>query len=164
MIINIIGFNISWFGLVYWGNSFIPIALVLLIAHILFLSIKPNEVLLILVITFIGIGVDSFLQYFNVLIFVDVNHIPFWLMCLWACFAATICHSLRLLESSKLMQVIVGAVFAPLSYIAGYKFGVVDFGYSLFFSYLILSLIWAVLFILFFYLMSRLVKVEVSYA
>ena len=67
MLINIIGFNIAWLGLVYWGNNFILIAFLMLAIHILFLSKKHNEFLLIVAITIIGIWVDSFLQILNFL-------------------------------------------------------------------------------------------------
>ena len=39
-IINIVGFDFAWFGLVYWGNSFIPVALLLLCLHFYFVSKK----------------------------------------------------------------------------------------------------------------------------
>ncbi|WP_170235789.1 DUF2878 domain-containing protein [Colwellia demingiae] len=160
---NLVGFNLAWFGLVYWGNNFIPLSLLLLISHLFFIAKSQNELPLILLITFIGIFVDSLLVHFNIFIFANGGHIPFWLMMLWACFAATICHSLRFLTGSKALQLLVGAIFAPLSYIAGYKFQAVDFGQSMLSTYLILSVIWAVLFVLFFYLKDKIVNAEVSY-
>ena len=160
---NLVSFNLAWFGLVYWGNNFIPFAFLLLITHVFFIAQSSRELQLILAITFIGIFVDSLLVHFNVFIFVNGGHIPFWLMMLWACFATTISHSLRFLSGSKLLQLLVGAVFAPLSYIAGYKFQAVDFGQSMGSTYLLLSVIWTGLFVLFFYLKDKLMKVEVSY-
>jgi hypothetical protein len=162
MFINLIGFNISWFGLVYWGNDFIPIAFILLIAHLFFQSKNYKELILILLISVIGIGVDSFLQKINIFIFPETSHIPFWLMMLWACFAATVCHSLRFLASSKYLQAIIGGIFSPLSYLAGQQFLAVDFGYSTLETYLILSVLWAGLFVLFFHLKSMIIKVEVN--
>ena len=163
IVFNLVGFNLAWFGLVYWGNNFIPFSLLLLISHLFFIAKSRNELLLIMVITFIGIFVDSLLVQFNVFIFVNGGHIPFWLMMLWACFATTICHSLRFLSGRKALQLFVGAIFAPLSYIAGYKFQAVDFGQSMISTYLLLSVIWAALFVLFFYLKDKLVEAEVSY-
>lgn len=160
---NLVGFNLAWFGLVYWGNNFIPLCLLLLVAHFIFIAKSQNEIPLILAITFIGISVDSVLVHFNVFIFVNGGHIPFWLMMLWACFATTISHSLRFLSTSKVLQFFVGGIFAPLSYIAGYKFQAVEFGQSMASTYLLLSVIWAGLFILFFYLKGKFIKAEVSY-
>jgi hypothetical protein len=161
MLINVVGFNISWFGLVYWGNSFIPIAFIFLLAHLFIQSKSFRELQLILLITIIGICTDSLLQQFSFFIFIESSHIPFWLMMLWASFAATICHSLRFLSSSKLLQLLIGGLISPLSYIAGYKFMAVDFGYSMLLTYSVLALLWGCLFILFFYLKSKIMKVGV---
>jgi len=162
MLINVIGFNLSWFGLVYWGDSFIPIAMLLLIAHLFYISKNHKELILIIIVCVIGLCVDSLLQQLNVFIFPESSHIPFWLMMLWASFAATICHSLRFLESSTLLQLVVGGGISPMSYIAGYKFMAVDFGYSMLITYSILALIWGGLFMLFFYLKSKIIKVEIN--
>jgi len=162
-LINIIGFNFVWFGLVYWGNTFIPISLFILAAHLYFKAKGFGELKLIAAITVTGILVDSLLQYFTVFIFVDSSHIPFWLVMLWACFGATLCHSLRFLAGSKLLQLLVGGLLSPLSYIAGYKFKAVDFSLSLYTTYGILAAIWALLFVLFFFLQARLVKTEVNH-
>jgi hypothetical protein len=164
MLINLIGFNVSWFGLIYWGNNFIPIAFLLLLAHLFFQSKNYKELFLILVVSVIGISVDSLLQQLTLFIFLEPSHIPFWLMMLWASFAATICHSLNFLASSKMLQLVVGGLISPLSYIAGYKFMVVDFGYSMFITYVVLALVWGGLFILFYYLKNKIMKGEMSHA
>ena len=158
MLINILGFNLSWFGLIYWGNNFIPFAFILIVAHLFFQSKSAKELIFILLISAIGISVDSILQQLNVFIFPNADHIPFWLMILWASFAATICHSLYFLASSKLLQLVVGGLISPMSYIAGYKFMAVDFGYSILITYSILALIWGGLFILFFYIKTKIMK------
>ncbi len=145
--INLLGFNLSWFGLVYWGDIFIPISLLLLILHLYFYGHKNNELLLVLFVTMIGVFVDSLLQYFNIFIFESSFHIPLWLLTLWACFAATICHSLNFLSRSRILQILVGAFIAPLSYVAGFKLNAVDFTLSVASTYLILSGIWAILLI-----------------
>lgn len=163
MLINLIGFNVSWFGLVYWGNNFIPIAFLLLLSHLFFQSKNYKELLLILVVSVIGISIDSLLQQIRFFIFLESSHIPFWLMMLWACFAATICHSLNFLASSKILQLAVGGLISPLSYLAGYKFMVVDFGYSILITYAVLALVWGGLFILFYCLKGKIMKGEMSH-
>ena len=153
---NIIGFNISWFGLVYFGNSFIPIALALLIIHLVFLVKHSNELMFIMMVAIIGIVVDSLLHYSNIFVFANHNGIPLWLIMLWGCFGATLCHSLRFLSVSKWLQVAAGLV-APLSYIAGNKMGAVDFGQPILTTYIILGCIWPVLFMLFYYVKANFV-------
>ncbi|WP_286267359.1 DUF2878 domain-containing protein [Thalassotalea atypica] len=155
MLINVIGFNLCWFGLVIWENSFIPVALIMLIAHIVSVNHRQHELLLILITSSIGICVDSVFQYLGFFIFSETQHIPFWLMTLWACFAATLGHSLSFLDSSYVLQSTVGAVFAPLSYIGGFKLNVVDFAQSILITYITLSTVWACLFLVFFFIKSR---------
>lgn len=155
MLVNMIGFNFAWFGLVYWGNIFIPVALLMLAIHLLILSDNKNEAKLVLVITVIGVSIDSMLNYSNFFIFMGSGYTPFWLIVLWACFASTVSHSLSFLKHSKLLQVSVGFFIAPLSYIvAGEKFNAVDFSYPLVETYLVLGVIWALLFIVIFLLKS----------
>ena len=158
---NIIGFNITWFGLVYFGNTFIPVAIIFIVLHLLMLSKQKNEKVIILVVTLIGIATDSLLQYLDILIFIDNDHIPFWLMVLWSCFATTLCHSLRFLSKSRWLQLLAG-LSAPFSYIAGYKLGAIELGQSIINTYLILAVSWVTLFILFFHFIKQSSNSETS--
>ncbi|MEG3753440.1 DUF2878 domain-containing protein [Psychromonas arctica] len=164
MLINMLGFNLIWFGLLYWGNMFIPVALGLLVIHFKYLSKIKKEIRLVLLITVIGVSVDSFLHFINFFSFPNANFTPFWLMVLWACFASTVCHSLTFLSSSKKSQLIIGGGFAPLSYLAGEKFSMVAFTYSLPITFSVLALIWGCLFLLFFYLKSVILQRDLHYA
>ncbi|WP_349815654.1 DUF2878 domain-containing protein [Paraglaciecola algarum] len=150
MLINLIGFQICWLGLVYFGNFFSPVAILLVCIHIHKQLNRWQEFKLILSTLCIGIVIDGLLTINNVFIFTTSAFIPFWLIMLWACFAATLSHSLKILKHSILLQALVGAVIAPFSYIAGHKLGAVEFTYSLLITYLILSLIWGPLLVLLF--------------
>jgi len=164
-IVNVIGFDLVWFGLVYWGNSFIPIALILLGLHFCFISkFKTKELQLVCIVALIGIAVDSTLQVFDVFIFESDTTLPFWLITLWACFAATLCHSLNFLQKSKILQWLIGALLAPLSYIAGNKLQAVSFSLTTESTFIILSLIWGLLMIIFFSLKHHLIDRENAYA
>jgi hypothetical protein len=155
MLFNLIGFNLSWFGLVLLGQVFIPFALFWLGLHLYFCKKPLAEFKLILSITIIGTLVDSTLLFLDVLQFNDRVVIPFWLITLWAVFAATIAHSLKFLANSKILQFTVGFIFPPLSYIGGASLSAVEFGYSLLVTYFILASIWGVLMLLFFLLKGR---------
>ena len=161
--VNLIGFNLIWLGLIFFGNVFIPVAAILLALHWHYYAEK-NELTLILIVATLGILLDSILTYSGFFIFPDTQHIPFWLIALWFCFAATIRHSLNFLASSKLLQLLVGAAFAPLSYLAGAKFSVVYITPSLGFSYLLLSLLWGPLMVLVFSIDDGLRMEEECYA
>lgn len=161
MIVNMLGFNLAWFGLVYWGNVFVPVAVIMLVIHLFLLSNNKNEARLVLLITIIGVTVDSVLSFSHFFIFLDSGFItPLWLIVLWACFASTISHSLAFLSHSKILQVLVGFLIAPLSYIAGEKFNAVQFSYPLLETYFMLGFIWSVLFICIFFLKSLFINKE----
>ena len=164
MLINMIGFNVAWFGLIFLGNSFVPVALLMLLAHFKWLSKLKNEVTLVLMITLIGVSVDSLFQLTNVFIFPNDNHIPLWLAFIWITFATTISHSLAFLAAYKPLQILLGFIMAPLSYRSGEILGSVEFGQSYLTTHLILGTTWALLLLLFFSLKSRLIKKEVNYA
>ncbi|MEW6990999.1 DUF2878 domain-containing protein [Colwelliaceae bacterium 6441] len=150
MLLNIIGFNLSWFGLVMIGNSYIPFTLIWLAMHVYCCKQPLAELKLLISITIIGTAVDSLLQFFDVLVFTDRNSIPLWLVMLWCAFAATIAHSLQFLRSSIKLQWLVGYIFPPLSYLAGSHLSAVEFGYDLAISFIVLGTIWSLLFVLFF--------------
>ncbi|MDP2562163.1 DUF2878 domain-containing protein [Psychrobium sp. 1_MG-2023] len=160
LLLNLLGFNLMWFGLVFWGNLFIPIALVWLCCHLMWISTAPaKEARLIATISIIGICVDSALQLSHIFIFDGANLLPFWLITLWFCFSATLCHSLKFLERSILFQVLTG-LLAPLSYIAGYQLNAVEFGLPLIQTYALLSVVWGLLMVSFFYIKSRIFEKE----
>jgi len=159
MLWNIVAFNMVWFGLISLGNTFIPIAAILLIIHIWYFQALNGELLLICLVATIGILLDSSLVYAGIFTFPNTDGIPFWLTALWLCFACTIRHSLAWLANSKAMQFVFGALFAPLSYLAGANLSVVQLAPSFGVSYLILASLWGPLMVLIFAL-SRWLQTE----
>ncbi len=152
MLLNLLGFNLSWIGLVFFGNTFIPVTLLWLSLHLYWCKQVKAEISLILSIVLIGTLVDSTLLLAEILIFPNYHFMPLWLMTLWAAFAATVAHSLQFLARSTLLQAVIGFIFPPLSYICGASLLSVDFGYSQLATYFILASIWSVLMVLFFHL------------
>jgi hypothetical protein len=163
MWLNILGFNLSWFGLVLLGNSWAPLALLWVLVHVAISIQKSTEIIFIMMVMVTGVVVDSVLLYFGVFDFPHLTGLPVWLILLWACFATTIGHGLSFLSGSKVAQAFVGALLAPLSYCAGLGFGAVEFGHSIQLTYLILALIWGPLMVLFFHWYNRLVNSEMLY-
>ena len=164
MLINMIGFNVAWFGLIYLGNSFVPIVLLMLLAHFKWLSKSKSEITLVFLVTLIGISVDSLFQLTNVFIFPNNNHIPVWLVFIWIGFATTISHSLSFLAAYKPLQLLLGFIMAPLSYKSGEMLCAVEFGQSYLSTHFILGTTWAMLLLLFFSLKARFNNKEVNYA
>jgi len=157
---NLVAFNVSWFGLVFTGNIFIPIAVILFSVQLWYFQSTKNEILLICLVATVGILLDFTLVYTGVFIFPDTKGIPFWLITLWIVFAGTIRHSLVFLANSKVLQFAVGALFAPLSYISGAKLSMVYLVPSLGFSYFLLACVWGPLMLVIFSINRWLVNLE----
>ncbi|TWX69965.1 DUF2878 domain-containing protein [Colwellia sp. C1TZA3] len=160
---NLVAFNVAWFGLVFIGDLFIPIVAVLFGAQLWYFKSTKNEILLICLVATLGIWLDFALVNSGVFIFPGTDGIPFWLITLWIIFASTIRHSLAFLANSKLLQLSVGAISAPLSYLAGAKLSVVDLGLSVGSSYLLLACLWGPLMVFIFALSRWLLVKEKSY-
>ena len=141
ILVNLLGFNAIWFGLILLGNVFIPIAVIMLLLHLYYQADK-NELVLILIVAGVGVLLDSALIYSGTFVFPGSTQLPFWLITLWLCFAATVRHSLGFLANSKILQCLIGAIFAPLSYLAGAKFSVVYITPEFELSYLLLACLW----------------------
>ncbi|WP_159821875.1 DUF2878 domain-containing protein [Colwellia sp. 20A7] len=152
MLLNIIGFNIAWFGLILLENRFIPVVLLWIGLHFYFCKQRVAEAKLIVSVATIGIVIDSALLFFDVFQFKDQLVIPLWLIMLWIAFAATVAHSLQFLSRAKVFQLIVGFIFPPLSYIVGESLTSMTFGFEVLTTYFILAVIWSILMVLFFHL------------
>jgi hypothetical protein len=67
---------------------------------------------------------------------------PLWISVMWGGFAATLNHSLGWLKKRTSLAFLMGAVFGPLSYMAGSKFEAIIFNQDMTVSMLILGLFW----------------------
>jgi len=150
MLANIIGFNLSWFGLVIYGKQFIPFTFVWLIYHFYQCSNRQAELKVISFVVATGVIADSKLISLGVFNFPEQSQLPFWLICLWASFAATVSHSLAFLAKSKPLQFAVGFVFPAFSYLAGASFDAVELPLGPYVTYFILAPLWSVLMVLFY--------------
>jgi hypothetical protein len=163
MLLNIIGFNISWFGLIFLEERFIPVVILWIGLHFYYCKQPMAELKLILSVTIVGIAIDSILLFLDVFQFPNQLFIPLWLMTLWVAFAATIAHSVHFLARSIVLQFTIGFIFPPLSYIAGESLTSMTFGFEGFITYLILAVIWSILMVIFFKLQKKFYKEEESY-
>ena len=162
MILNAILFNLCWFGLIFWGNIFIPVVAVWLIWHIRKCTNPKNEFQLIFQVSVIGLIIDSTLMHAGVFDFGQARlTIPLWLIVLWAAFAATINHSLTLVCKNGMLSRLIGAFVVPMSYIAGERLNAVDFSYSYITTIATISIVWMLLLP---YLVSLTKKENIGYA
>lgn len=140
--VDLISFNLVWFGLVLMGDHFIPFALTWLCLHLYYCEDKKLELRFILTVSLLGILLDSLLMLSGVFVFEHGRHIPYWLMMLWICFSANVATMIKEFSPPLSVTAAFGAVLAPLSYVAGSNLGSVDFGYSVLFTFCVLSFLW----------------------
>lgn len=165
--------NFAWFQGIWWlvilfqNQAVIPV--LALIVLWFFLSPKRLEdAKLMGAIFLLGTIVDAALTQSGLFIFdqsealIAFWPIPIWLSLLWAAFAGTIYHSMMVFKGRLLLASIGGAVFAPLSYIAGAKFGAVELGVDFLLAYIFIALVWSVVFPLCFYLSNRFEATQVE--
>jgi hypothetical protein len=151
MFTNSILFNVAWLGCVLIGDKFSFFVLTWCIFHLLYSHCVKSELSLIAFVTLLGVSIDTGLMHIGVFEFEGhTNIIPFWLIMIWVSFAMTLNGYLQPLYKSILLQCLVGAIFPPLSYLAGASFGAVSFSYTSIQTVLVISALWAVLLPLFF--------------
>lgn len=156
---NALWFQSVWFCTVLGRDSFLSLAVLLLLVHIWLVRDYRVELRQLAVIGGIGIGADAALSAAGVFQFAGSVLVPLWLCCLWLAFAAVLGRSLAWLGVRPLVASLAGAVAFPLNYWAGLRLGAVEFGYSLPATMVILAITWAVLLPLMFRLTARLAPV-----
>jgi len=136
-IFNIIGFQASWWGCVLGvkaGMTYLGpfLMFAFLVVHIIRILDNYSELKLIILFGFIGTVIDTSMAYFGILIyngtyFPDTYIAPLWITSMWCGFSATVNHSLSWLKDRYVASAVLGIVSGPLSYLAGVKFGAIEF-------------------------------------
>ena len=149
---NALGFQSAWWltvlGIVM-GYPFLgPLVMTLyLVADHVSLTKTKAETLLILSAMAAGTIVDTifkatgFLDYAGGYALVPFLA-PLWITTMWGGFAATLNHSLGWLKSRPVLGFIMGAIFGPLSYMAGAKFDAIVFNQGLPMTIFVLGIFW----------------------
>ncbi|MBU3736613.1 MAG: DUF2878 domain-containing protein [Methylobacterium sp.] len=142
---NMVGFQAVWWACALYGNAGAWASLVWLAAHLVWHRRHANEVLVVLACLSIGMIVDSTLMHTGWLRFNDPSHgLPFWLCVIWACFGATMNHSMQPLQQRIWLATLLGAVGGPMSYYAGTALGRVSFADTTS-TLIVLAAVWAVM-------------------
>lgn len=158
--------NFAWFQAIWWlvilfqNDAVLPV-IGLIMLWVIISPKRIEDIKLMSAVFLLGTVVDAILTLSGLFIFeksqvlIGFWPIPIWLSLLWAAFAGTVYHSLTAFNGRLVLASIAGAVFAPLSYIAGAKFGAVELGASIVLSYIFIALVWSLVFPLCFYLSNR---------
>ena len=150
-LINFIAFQAGWFSCVLSASNGMPWLGLLIVGLIVVLHIRSadqprHEIQLLALCVGLGLVFDSLLvssgwvTYPSGMMFTGIA--PYWILAMWALFSTTLNLSMGWLKSSLVLASIMGAVFGPLSYLAGQRLGaivLVDLRSSL----VALAVIWA---------------------
>ena len=123
-VVNYLAFYALWCLCIIAGDDkraqwAIPVVLVYLVLHLLFMSSSPKrEAILIAVLTLVGAMNESLLAKSGFVSYADAYWlgVSWWTLSLWACFATTYWHAFSWLSSRFLLAGFLGALAAPLCY------------------------------------------------
>ena len=135
-LLNFLFFQIGWFACVLgaaYGYSSLgsSIAVCIVLMHVILVPDRRNEIWFISFVTIVGTFWECFLVAQQWLVYPEGQFSPFlaphWIIAMWALFAMTINHSMLWMRGRMLLASVSGAIFGPLSFLAGEKLGAVAF-------------------------------------
>lgn len=131
---NFLLFYVGWFACVagagrgaLWAGP--AAAAVLLLAHLALAPDRTREGVLILIIGLFGFTVDTLQASAGIYSFSGTSVLPWlcppWMTALWMLFATTLNGSMEWLARRYRLAALLGALFGPLSYLAGERLGAI---------------------------------------
>jgi hypothetical protein len=152
MLTNAILFQVTWFACVIGGAAGAPLwgfaGVVALIAFSWTVGLLQRDLRLLAVLGLTGFVVDTAWISLGILDFGDRALAPSWIVALWLGFALTVNHSMGWLRQKPLLAAALAAIFAPVTYLAGARFGAVEIADPL--GLALISGAWAIMFLLLF--------------
>lgn len=166
VIINAITFEIAWFAALYGGilNSLalalLP-ALALAIWHLFLMRTQiPSQLLLFIALILLGFVVESAFIAFGAIIFVGSPLFgfgpPVWVLAMWFAFATLPHGCLNWFRGKWILQILLGGLTGPLSYLAGGKLGGATLHEPVLTSLVIIGIGWAIALPVIFWVADRL--------
>lgn len=135
VLVNAFAFKLGWLSAVFGGANELPVLVIAgvssAVAIHLWRSVAPlREATLLVVAAAIGLAWDSVMVAAGWLgypsgIFIT-GLAPYWIVALWVAFATTLNVTFRWLRDRLLLASMMGALFGPLSYVAGAAAGAVE--------------------------------------
>lgn len=153
IIINAALFQCAWFACVLGSAKGLTWPAVLCFIALATYQLQekrrhPNDIKLVVVSIGLGLLIDSFWINAGFLVFTENGPLaqlaPAWIILLWMSFALTINHSLGWLNKHPSLPILMGLVGGPLSYLAGLRFGAVEYLQGTLVTSIALGVAWAV--------------------
>lgn len=125
-VLNALLYQAGWLACVAGGNTWaLPAGALILALHWWLVDRSARGWAFVLVTALLGLAMDLGWQRLGLLEFHGTlaAGIPPWLVMLWLLFATTFAHALAWLQARLGLAALLGAVFGPLSYVAGVELG-----------------------------------------
>lgn len=164
VILNIILYQLVWFGCVFFQDKFLLPGVVLIVLHLLLCKDKSQELAVVAYCASMGLVMDATLTLVGIFEFTATPSflpIPLWLILIWVGFAGTLRHGLRFFMERPLLALSAAAIGAPFIYHTASRFGAVSFPVGPVVTGVVVSAVWfflMMMFLLFTKLLSREVK------
>jgi hypothetical protein len=152
-VLNYIGLQVGWFACALGAARGYPwvgplVVAVYVALHLYASPARRREGLFILMAAALGLVVDSVKKASGLMTYAspvpDVWWIaPLWIVAMWALFSTTLTGALAWLQGRYVAAAVLGAIFGPLSYVAGEGLGAIWFNYSTPLTVGILAVVWA---------------------
>ncbi len=135
VLVNVVAFKVAWVSTIFGSANEMPflgpLAVLVAVAIHLWLAHEPRrELMLVLLCGAIGMAWDSVLVTAGWLVYPTGTFVsglaPYWILAMWMLFATTLNVAFRWLQTRLTLAAVIGAVFGPLSYIAGSSAGAVE--------------------------------------
>lgn len=152
ILINGALFNLAWLACVVLRNHWSLLAVVAAIAMYLFMEeghLRLRGAIVIAVAVLVGFAVDNAMLSEGLLIPVDTqagDFAPFWMTSLWAILSTTFNIAFKPLQNKLVLAGIMGAISAPLTYLAAVRLGAAEFGVPAEFALAGLAVVWLLVF------------------
>lgn len=143
---NAVLFQLGWFACLFAANQplLLLVAPAILALHVLCIGSWSEDGRLVIAVTLLGSLLDCLLLNLGLFDFGYGRHlIPPWLVLLWALLGTTLNHCLAWTARPWWLASLLGAIAAPLSYLAGARVAGVGLPFGTLPSLLVLALIWA---------------------
>lgn len=132
---NAVGFQLTWWSLVLSAAKGVdPLGWAVAVSFLVFHAVvivpsdqRKYQFTLIGVVSFLGWGAENIFHWSGIVQFADLNRAPIWLLLMWLAFSTTLHHSLKTILHRPHFAALAGAVFGPISYLAGIPFELLSF-------------------------------------
>jgi hypothetical protein len=141
---NVLVFQVGWLVCVLGGSVWAVIfTLAALTFHFSISQQRLTDCVAVIIALMLGFLHETLLLRGGYIEFVESPSLPpLWLLCLWPLLAITLNHSLVWIYSRPLWSALLGAVSAPLSYMAGVKLSSAEWSAPLFEVLSIIAILW----------------------